>query len=308
MPDRRLNDTTARREAPAAASTPHRTRRDVLDAATGTLAAAEIAHPRRNAEWLLANVLDVDRAMLYAYPTRAIEPAAHAQFQQMVARRTRREPLQYILGYESFYGLRIRVTPDVLIPRPETEQVVEAALCCIEARGRPRVLDVGTGSGCIALALQHERSDANVYACDVSTEALAVARGNARHHDLAVQYFRADLLSESFAVRSPASLDLVVSNPPYIPDTEAPTLSAEVRDHEPAQALFTGADALRYYRVLVQQAPVLLTRGGWLVLETHAHYAEAVRELLTTPPWSGVRVQKDWAGRPRMVIARYEGD
>jgi release factor glutamine methyltransferase len=286
-------------------ATPQRaTQHAVLQAAIGELADAGIAHPRRNAEWLLAAVLDCNRATLYAYPERHVAVEDRARLEQMVVRRTRHEPLQYIVGHEDFYGLRLQVTPDVLIPRPETEEVVERALRCIASHTAPRVLDVGTGSGCIALAIQHERPDAIVQACDVSSEALAVARRNAQMHDLAVNFVQADVLSDAFIEQVAVPFHLVVSNPPYIPDSEAPRLPADVQDYEPARALFTGADPLRFYRAIVRHAPALLDTDGWLTLETHAEYAGAVRALFDAPAWHSMDVHQDMSGRPRVVLAQ----
>ena len=269
------------------------------------LEAAGIQHPRQNAEWLLAEVLGCGRAELYAYFSRSVDSDDRRRFDQMVARRVRHEPLQYILGYEEFFGLRLRVTPSVLIPRPETEEVVEVALQRLEGIDAPHVLDIGTGSGCIALAVQHERPDATVYACDVSTDALAVAMSNADALDQPVQFFEADVLRDALAQHVPAPLDLVISNPPYIPDEERPSLPTDVRDHEPGIALFTGDDPLRYYRVIARQACALLTDGGCLVLETHAHYADDVRMLLREAGFSAVRVKTDLSGRARVALARH---
>jgi len=287
------------------AASPQPTQHAVLHAAIGELKAAGVDHPRRNAEWLLAAVLNCGRAALYAYPARLVPAAERARFHEMVTRRTRHEPLQYIIGHEDFYGLRLQVTPDVLIPRPETEELVERVLALVDNHSSPRVLDVGTGSGCIALAIQHERPDARVVACDISTEALAVAQRNAQAHELDVDFRQGDMLSDGFAAELSGPFDAVVSNPPYIPDDEAPTLPVDVRDHEPPQALFTGNDALRFYRALVQHAPALLADGGWLALELHTDYAEAVGALFDAPGWSSANIHDDVSGRPRMALARY---
>lgn len=287
------------------AASPQSTQHAVLHAAIRELEAAGVDHPRRNAEWLLAAVLDCRRATLYAYPARLVPAAERARFREMVTRRTHHEPLQYIIGHEDFYGLRLQVTPDVLIPRPETEELVEQVLEVVDNHSSPRVLDVGTGSGCIALAIQHERSDARVVACDVSTEALAVAQRNAHTHELDVDFRQVDMLSDTFAAELSGPFDVVVSNPPYIPDDEAPTLPVDVRDHEPAQALFTGDDALRFYHALVQHAPALLADGGWLALELHTAYADAVGALFDASAWASVDIHDDLSGRPRMALARY---
>ncbi len=283
------------------------TRRAVLADAAARLARAGVEHARRNAEWLLADVLGCSRAELYAYPARSVTPDCLQRFARMVTRRARREPLQYILGYEEFYGLRLRVTPDVLIPRPETEEVVEEALRLLEAVDAPRVLDVGTGSGCIALAIRHERPDATVYACDVSRAALAVAAANAEALQLDVALFQADVLGERLVDRVAEPLDLVVSNPPYIPDGEAPSLSVDVREYEPGIALFAGDDPLRFYRTIADQAPSLLAEGGWLVLETHADYAGGVGTLLEEAGLVEVQVKRDMSGRARIALAQAAG-
>ena len=206
----------------------------LLDDAVRRQEAAGLPDARRAALWMLGEVLRYGPAHLVAYPEREATPRQADAFAAMLARRLQREPLQYILGYTDFYGLRLRLTPAVLIPRPETEEVVEAALGLLEGRTAPRVLDVGTGSGCIALVLKHERADADVYACDVSQAALDVARTNAEAHHLAVTFFLADVLALDFSDHVRWPFDLVVSNPPYVADDEADGLAPEVRDYEPA--------------------------------------------------------------------------
>ena len=221
----------------------------------------------------------------------------------MMTRRAGGEPIQYILGQAAFYGLRLRVTPDVLIPRPETEQVVEKALRLIRVVEAPRVLDVGTGSGCIALAIRHERPDARVYACDLSEAALHVAAANAAAHRLGVSLLHADVLAPDFAAHVPGGLDLLISNPPYVPDAEASTLAPEVAQHEPALALFTGGDPLRFYRALARQATALLAPEGLLLCETHMDYAPHVRRVMADVGLRDAVVEHDLAGRPRMAWA-----
>ena len=276
----------------------------LLRAATQRLAAAGVDVPRRHATWLLAEALEVRPALLPAYPQRAVEAEQTRTFEAMVARRLRGEPLQQILGHAAFFGLRLRVTPDVLIPRPETEQVVEEALRRLRAVEAPRLLDAGTGSGCMALALKHERPHAEVHACDVSTAALAVAHANAEALRLRVRFFEADLLDPDIAEALPVGLDLLISNPPYIPDAEAADLPPEVRGYEPTVALFSGADPLRFYRVLAGLAPRLLAPGGHLVLEAHADYATEVGAVLEAAGLAAVDVERDLAGRPRIVAGR----
>ena len=283
------------------------TRLELIDHATGRLATADRSAPRRTAEWLLADVLDCNRAQLYAHPDRTVSSTAAHRFREMVERRVRGEPLQHVLGYASFYGLRVQVSPDVMVPRPETEVVVDRALACLEGASAPRVLDVGTGSGCIALALKHERPDAEVHACDVSTEALQVARANAQALTLDVQFSKGDVLSTTVPDALPRVVDLLVSNPPYIPDAEAASLPPVVREHDPDLSLFAGSDPLRFYRALVDWAEALCAPGGFFVFEVHAEHADAVEGLLRREEVGGtVRTEDDLSGRPRVVWGRTE--
>src|SRR5690606_24442754 len=192
-----------------------------------------------------------------------------------------------------------------LIPRPETEEVAEEALRRIHGLEAPWVLDVGTGSGALALALKHRRPDADVFACDVSEAALAVAADNADRLGLGVAFVHADVLDADFAQEAPPSFHLVVSNPPYVPETERALLQPEGRDREPAAALFVpGDDPLRFYRGLAELAPHMLRPGGWLVVETHADHGEAVRDLFAASGLSEAAVKRDLAGRWRIAAAR----
>ncbi len=280
------------------------TRRAHVEAAAERLRAVSDA-PRREAEWLLADVLDVRRIALHAAPANTVPPVARARFERHVARRAAGEPLQYVLGHADFYGLRLGVAPGVLIPRPETEEVVGHALERIAHVRAPHVLDAGTGSGCIALAVKHERPDARVTACDVSAEALHMAAANAEALGLEVTFMQADLLAPDFAERFDRAFDLVISNPPYLPDAEAPALSSTVRDNEPPAALSCGGDPLRFYHKLAADAAHVLAPGGWLVLETHADYAAGVGALLRhVPHLKHVAARRDLAGRPRIAAAR----
>lgn len=280
------------------------TRLQLIDRAIHRLEEADREAPRRTAEWLLTDVLDCDRGELYAYSNRSVSPEDAQTFNAYVNRRVKGEPLQHILGHTSFYGLRVQVTPEVMVPRPETELVVEQALACIAEMDAPRILDVGTGSGCIALALKHERPDATVYACDVSHEALDVARANAQALQLDVQFLEADLRGEVGAQQIPSDLDLLISNPPYIPDTEAETLPAVVREYDPDVALFSGDDPLFFYRSLTDWAQVFCRAGAVIVFEIHADYAEEVAGLLRSEGVRDVHVEDDLNDRPRIVWGR----
>ena len=292
------------------ASSPYKTtdaaaRLAVLDAATERLEAAEREAPRRTAAWLLMEVLGCDRGQLYAHPDRPVAPEARRRFEAMVERCVAGEPLQHVLGYASFRGLRIAVSPAVMVPRPETEEVVEDALATIGNVERPRVLDVGTGSGCIGLSVKHERPDARVQAWDVSADALDVAQDNADRLGLDVHLARVDLFGDNVAEALLEPVDLLVSNPPYIPDQEAETLPPVVRDYDPDVALFSGDDPLRFYRALASRAPNLCAFGGALVVETHADYAHEAASVLENEGLTGVSVQEDLSGRPRILSATY---
>jgi release factor glutamine methyltransferase len=282
------------------------TRQALLDRARRRLADADRQAPRRTAEWLLTEVLGVDRGRLYARSDRPVPPDAAARFGAMVDRCVAGEPLQHVLGHTSFRGLRIEVSPAVMIPRPETEEVVSAALAAVADRAAPRVLDVGTGSGCIALALKHERPDAAVEAWDVSPDALAVARDNARRLGVDVTVAMVDVLEDERAPEIGA-VDLLVSNPPYIPDAEADALPPVVREYDPPEALFAGPDPLRFYRALAARVPTLCAAGAAVVFETHADHAEAAAGVLRDAGLVDVQVDTDLSDRPRILTARWPG-
>jgi release factor glutamine methyltransferase len=283
------------------------TRATLLADATDRLRAADIDDARRNAEWIVEDVLRIDRAALLTRSEEPVTADEKKQVEALVERRARREPIQYVLGHADFFGLRLRVSPDVLIPRPETEELVEAALTRLEAVDRPWVLDVGTGSGAIALAIRHARPDAEVFACDVSPKALAVASVNAGRLGLDVTLVEADALAPEFASGVPACFDLLVSNPPYIPDAERSSLQPEVRDHEPHGALFAGHDALVFYRAFAGHAGRVVKPGGGLLVECHADYAGDVRDLFVEAGFTDVSLRRDLAGRDRLVGATKPG-
>ena len=254
--------------------------------------------PRLTAEVLLAHALGCERAYLYAHPEQELTGVQQLHFGRYLHERLQHKPTQYITGRQEFYGRLFRVTPAVLIPRPETEHVAEEALH--RAAGVGVVLDVGAGSGCLAITLQAERPSALVIASDVSREALAVACGNAARLGAPVRFFCGDLLE---AV-GPESLDLIVSNPPYVPDRE--TLPPEVADHEPRAALFAGPDGMAAYRRLLAEAPRVLRPGGWLVMEL-GHDSRAKVEALLGAAWAACAVTADLAGIDRVMALRKAG-
>ncbi len=261
------------------------------------------------ASWLLRDYLHLTDADIATRPDACVSADAAAKIMAAARRCALREPVQYVTGCTDFYGLRLKVTPDVLIPRPETEQLVEAVLGPMSGTQRPRVLDIGTGSGCIALAIKHARPDAHVVACDVSSGALSVARDNAAMHHLAVDVVHADLLQEGFCSQIGMSgFDVVVSNPPYVPEAERSVLQPEIRDHEPAVALFCGTDPLYFYRAIVCALNQGVARqGGLIALESHTDYAHDVADLLRASRCTAVMVRQDYAGHARLVLAKWRG-
>ena len=256
----------------------------------------------RDAQTLLGHILGRDKAWLLAHDTDALTPDDLAQFDRLTSRRAAGEPLQYITGEQEFYGLLLRVTPDVLIPRPETEHLVEAVELWATRfhDGRQLALaDVGTGSGAIAIALATHLAGVHVTAVDISPAALAVAASNAHTHHCTdrITFREGDLLA-GFAA---SSLDAVASNPPYVPATDTATLQREVRDHEPHTALFAGPDGLDIYRRLIPEAHAALRPGGLLAMEFGFSQRDDLAALLAG--WHHVRFIDDYAGIPRIVTA-----
>jgi release factor glutamine methyltransferase len=277
----------------------------LLAQAARELQDARTLSPEWDAERLLRHVLAWDRATLVASPEVSPSPSHADEFRRLVRERTRRIPLQHLTGTQAFWKQELRVTPDVLIPRPETELLVEAALELLRGAARPVIADVGTGSGCIALALAAERQDVELHATDLSEAALAVARDNERRLRLEgrVAWRLGDLLDPvAAAIRGRA--DLVVSNPPYVDQAERDSLAPEVRDHEPELALFPPGDALSVYRRLVPAAAEVLKPGGALAVEIAPALDRAVAGLLEAAGFEGIEVRPDLAARPRAVIGR----
>ncbi len=271
----------------------------ILQWTEGYLRDKGIEGGRLDAQLLLAEILGLDRVGLYLQFDRPLEAAELAAFREMVRRRARREPVQYILERAEFWSLPLRVTPAVLIPRADTEVLVEEALRVGSAA--EAILDVGTGSGAIALALASELTAARVQGIDLSPEALALAEYNARRNDLhgRVAFCRGDLrdLPEG-------PWGLIVSNPPYIPAADIAALGPEVRDFEPRLALDGGPDGLDAYRRLAAQASDRLAPGGWLVVEVGIGQAEEVSELFLQSGLTEIFTRDDYAGIPRVVGGR----
>jgi release factor glutamine methyltransferase len=262
---------------------------------TGLLEEAGAAAPRLTAEVLLGHALHQRREYLFAYPERELHEVEWLHYGRYLHERLSGRPTQYITGRQEFFGREFRVTPDVLIPRPETEHVVDA--CIALGRGVRRILDVGTGSGAIAATLALEMR-METCATDISPAAAAVAAGNASRLETKVRLVVCDLMDAI----GEGTMDLVVSNPPYVPVTQREGLQREVRDFEPHLALFAGQTGFEVYNRIVADAPRVLRPGGWLILELGFGSLDHVRGLLDG--WGEVRVEPDLAGIPRVIAAR----
>jgi release factor glutamine methyltransferase len=267
---------------------------EVLAGATGYLAERGVESPRLDAEHLVSRALGLSRIELYTQHDRPLTENERAATRELVQRRGRREPLAYVLGDWDFRRLTLKTDARALVPRPETEVVVERCLALLEGVQAPRVVDVGTGTGAIALAIADERPDAHVTATDISATALALAHENAAANALDVAFVESDLLA---AVDG--SFDLVVSNPPYVLAAELESLEPEVRDWEPRGALLDEGQTAR----LADEARAVL--DGWLVLEAHAELAQDLASTLTSLGYESVTVSSDLAGRDRVVEARW---
>jgi release factor glutamine methyltransferase len=280
------------------------------------LRAAKVPSSTLAAELLLMHALGRDRTWLYTHPEAELDASVAREYFALIARRAAGEPTQYLTGKQEFWGLEFEVTPAVLIPRPETEHVIEVALERLGARGikinmrtgEPspplRIADVGTGSGCLAVALARELPHAEIFATDISAAALEVALRNAARHRGAsrIRFLEGDLLRP--VPLSPGSFDLIVSNPPYVAQDDAATLPCEVREHEPHAALFGGPSGIEIYERLTKQAGEALRSSGVLVLELGYDSAQHVRAILVAQRhWVNVSVTHDLAGIPRVLAA-----
>src|SRR6266404_9527257 len=293
--------------------------RESLTSAIARLSAQRVPSPRMNAELLIMFTLDCDRAYLYAHPERELTADEIQRYDAALARRATGVPAQYITGHQEFWGLDLIVSPAVLIPRPETEHVVETVLELVsgvrseqsqDQSQRPRtgvsaphdlrLVDVGAGSGAIALALAKELPAAEIHATDISPEALEVARANAARHELTsrITFHQADLLNGL----PHGEFDFVVSNPPYVGESEEESVQLEVRKFEPRIAVFAGPTGLEVIDRLIPQAHETLRPGGWLVFEISGTIADRVRSRLSN--WDEVAIRNDLQGIARVAIAR----
>jgi release factor glutamine methyltransferase len=274
--------------------------RDALTSAVNRLTAARVPSPRMNAELLLMFTLNCDRAYLYAHPERQLGSNEQSRYDQALDQRVQGVPAQYITGHQEFWGMDFIVSPAALIPRPETEHVIETVLTLARTVTNPRIADVGTGSGCIAIALATELPQAEIHATDISFDALEIARANAARHQLEnrIHFHQADLLQGLGNNR----FDFVVSNPPYVGESEEDQVQLEVRKFEPRNAVFAGTTGLEVIQRLIPQSHDLLKPGGRLVIEISGTIAEGVKDLLQG--WGEVRVTEDLQKIPRVAIAQ----
>ena len=305
--------------------------KQALTAAVEHLENSDCGSPRMNAETLMMFVLGVNRAYLYAHPERELTTEEELRYNEVIFQRANGVPSQYIIGHQEFWGLDFVVTPNVLIPRPETEHLVETVLELARGVPQPRIVDVGTGSGCIALALAHELKSAEVYAVDLSSEALEIARANAARLQLdgLVRFLCCNVLTPTpenstechperrevastteRSRRTPFNgttfhdFDFVVSNPPYVGNDEADKVQRSVFEYEPRMAVFAGEHGLDVIRPLIEQAHVVLKPGGWLALEIGYSMRDAVLALLSPTMWDEPMVVPDLQGIPRVIAAR----
>jgi release factor glutamine methyltransferase len=298
--------------------------RAALKEAMAQLRAGNVPSHTLAAELLLMHTLGRDRAWLYAHPEEMLGAAASEKYLALVAQRIAGTPTQYLTGKQEFWGLEIAVEPGVFIPRPESELILEVAL---ERLGPPRprngaprgtglrIADACTGSGCLAVALAHELPGAEIFATDISPLALSVARRNAARHAARVHlvqcrmlepFLRGNLFDQAFLTthRSPFTFDLVVCNPPYLGRADEPRIEREVRDHEPAAALFGGEHGSELYGPLVAQAARVLRPGGILVMELNYNSLERVRPMVDAwDAWTFIHATRDLAGVPRVIAA-----
>jgi release factor glutamine methyltransferase len=273
--------------------------RAALNDAVETLEQNEVGSPRLNAEMLLMFVLNCNRAHLYAYPERGLTDDEQQRYAEAISERSRGVPAQYITGHQEFWGLDLIVTPAVLIPRPETEHLVESALEVAKTIDLPLIIDIGTGSGAVALALANELPRAEVHGVDISPDALEVARANAARLELdnRISFHITDLLTgfpDEFA-------DIIASNPPYVGESEADKVQAQVKAFEPHIAVFGGHEGTEIIARIIDQSHRVLKSGGWLLMEIGYTQSKRVEELLSG--WSDIHFVPDLQGIPRVAVA-----
>lgn len=275
---------------------------ETLKRAAEILQNSGISQPRREAVSLLTFALQKDRTFLIAHAEYELKPAEEKRFWELVQRRAAHEPFQYITGKQEFYGLDFEVTPDVLIPRPETELIVEAAIAILGKKENPRFCEIGVGSGCISISILYHVKTAGAAGLDLSDNALQITKKNAANHGV---LDRLDLkISDVFGGLENDKFDLIVSNPPYVPSEDFATLQAEVRDFEPYIALTDGKNGLSIIEKIILASPLYLKPSGSLLMEIGFSQSNAVREMFDRKIWRLLEFFPDLQGIPRMVKAQ----
>jgi len=266
-----------------------------------------VPSPHIDAEYMLAHVLGCRRKDLLIYPDRVLTEPEREQFNACIERRGRREPLQYITGEVEFRGLLFKVNKDVLIPRPETELLVDEVVNSVSKKG-VTVLDLCTGSGCIAVSIAKELAESRVYAVDISEGAIAVAEENAGRHGVGerITFLAGDLFGAIDALNLKGKIDVIVSNPPYVSKNEMEELQPEIKDYEPASALYGGGDGLDFYRRIIRESPFYLVPGGYVVMEMGYGQAGRIKDLFEKEKgFIDIEIKKDLAGIERTIKALY---
>lgn len=275
---------------------------EILKTAAEILRQNEIVEPGREAVSLLTLALEKDRAFLIAHSEYELSGAEEKQFREFLQRRAKHEPLQYIRGNQEFYGLNFLVTPDVLIPRPETELIAEAAIEILQGKEKPKICEVGVGSGCISISILHEIKSAKGIGLDISEKALKIAKINAENNRVSDRIeFK---ISDVFENLQNEKFDLLVSNPPYVPGGDFDALQEEVRDFEPKIALTDGKDGLSIIEKIIFDAPDFLKSNCFLLMEIGFNQSDTVREMFDLKIWQEVVFLPDLQGIPRMLKAR----
>jgi release factor glutamine methyltransferase len=281
---------------------------ETIASATTTLSKAGIANARLDAEVFLSHIIRKDRVWLITHRDDVLDDKNQRDFDEAIRRRSKREPLQYIIGNQEFWGLEFKVTPDVLIPRPETELIIEAALTIVPDRNKAvRIIDLCTGSGCIAVSLAKELANAHIIATDASEKALAVARENTRDHGVAdrIRYLEGDLFEPLKELDIRGQIDIIVSNPPYVRESDLPALQSEVKDHEPLMALVAGPEGTEIAQRIIRHATEYLKKNGALIMEMGlGQSGELTRMTEATGAYGKPGVLKDLAGIERVIVAR----
>lgn len=277
--------------------------KQILTKAVAILEKVEVDTPLLDAEVMLSELLGVPRSYLFAHPEELLDCVVVGHFESWLRFREQRVPLAYIIGHKEFYGLDLEVTPAVLIPRQETEVLVETAISALRGIASPMVAEVGVGSGAVAIALAKSVPDSMVFGTDSSAQALEVARRNVEKHALAQRIkLRLGNLLEPLAG---LTFSVIVSNPPYIPTDEIPNLQPEIFRYEPLVALDGGPDGLEYHRRIAREAPSYLEPGGLLILEVGCGQSDAVKALLASAGFTHIRSMRDLGGVERVVIGKY---